>query len=221
MDWSVCEKQQARLATIIQPYRDLFAQKISADRQYWTFCGLHADDDGKLRKGSELDQMVTSGLIESNQFFGVEIDSVTANKNRQIVTDANWIEGDFYQKCVGAGKSFQPAIVNLDTTKMPTGSMAYLGKVMRLIEIENVMVVINFVKKYRHRKITYDAMVEEIEQEPQMQRSLSNGWKMWSPLKDTPMAYRYPAHGGKNNYMATIVMYKKQSTYNHDNRKTK
>ena len=91
---------------------------IPSNRGYWTLCNFQSDNDG-----SEISQLVNSGFITKEQFYGVDRDSEIINHNRDIHPEANWFCGDWteiIQNC----DNFNPALIYLDTTSFADHSIA-------------------------------------------------------------------------------------------------
>lgn len=161
------KKSQARNDTIIEIYRSIFGIKsLPAEKQYWTMCNLCSDGSGSILRTSELGQVLESGLITPNQFFGVEkIEWI--HKQNVTVEGPNWLCGDFKKMMVewGNNNTFGPGIINVDDVHMPRRSQTYLAKILSFVDemkIENVMIVSNNVLKTRHRESKHTEMPQAL-----------------------------------------------------------
>lgn len=83
---------------------------IPRGRGYWTLCNRQPQ-----LPGAEIVQMVECGLINKNQFYGVDRDAEIIKQNRLWHPEAHWINGDWVE-VVEDCEYFKPAIVYLDTT---------------------------------------------------------------------------------------------------------
>jgi hypothetical protein len=155
IDWGKQSKQDARWNTIITCYRDNFKrQTLPAEKQYWTMCG-DCSDRGKLRAGSEPDQVVASGLIKPSQFYGVEINPEIAKANKKLTGGFNWIADDFLWAMIKT-KKYNPGIVFYDTTSYPTTIVKSFKRIIQFLSemnIRNVLLIMNTVVLGRMRKI--------------------------------------------------------------------
>lgn len=210
IDWSKESKQKARYDTIIHTYRSLFSRSIPSDRQYWSMCGVNADENGQILEGHEFDQITKSKLIKPYQFIGIEKDQEIYEQNKQIQSEATWKCGDFYTECLKAGSSFNPSIVNIDTTKMIRKACKYLSRILRLIKNDDVLVVLNSVRKYRQKINSDEEITKALESDNYIPYCLSKKWKLYSQDGINPSVYNYHANGNNNNYMTTIILYNKK-----------
>ena len=109
-DYFKCEtKINARMENV-NIYRKLTGNySIPKDRTYWTLCNKQPDIEG-----SEIVQMIASGLIEKRQFHGVDNNEDIIKQNRIWHPDANWYFGDWIE--VIEKEDFNPSLIYLDTT---------------------------------------------------------------------------------------------------------
>lgn len=147
--FAVCPKKvDARKTTIIEPYRQHFGDALSVDKQYWTMCASQVDDGGKFSTDSELGQMLGSGLITKDQFYGVDIKSDVIDANKTAMPDCNWITGDFGKSMRRAYKAgnFNPGIVNADFVVMSAKASYIIADIISFltyIEASDVLLVAN------------------------------------------------------------------------------
>lgn len=109
------EKIKAR-EQIIGCYRKLTGlNSIPQDCGYWTFCARQENVEG-----AEIVQLVNSGLILKNQFYGIDYDLKNEGiieYNRQQHPEANWFKGDWLEIIEENYELFNPAIIYFDYTK--------------------------------------------------------------------------------------------------------
>ena len=111
------KKIVARKETIINQYKEIFnLPSLPKDKQYWTLCASNSTNSGEILPGGELHQMLHFGLIKSEQFFGVDIVNLIIEKNKIVIPNANWFNGDLYEIMVKENKygRFSPGIINCD-----------------------------------------------------------------------------------------------------------
>lgn len=207
-DWSSEKKLLARYETIISQYQNIFGTStIPENKEYWTMCGKCGDNTGKLINGCELDQIINYKLISTpKQFHGVEIDGSVYRINSGTKIDANWYNNDFYNQL--SRTQINPAIVNVDTVRMPEKGAAYFSKIMFLLGYKNVtnaMVIWNSIIKIRSHQSSVEDMIKEIEENEHFQSAYRKGWKM------VEASYTYTGSANHNNTeMASLIFYKKE-----------
>jgi hypothetical protein len=109
--YSQSESKSRARAENIRLYRRLTGLRaIPADRGYWTLCNSQPKT-----KGSEIVQMVRSGLITEQQFFGVDWDKAIIDQNREWHPEAKWFAGDWLD-VIESQKKFLPGLIYLDST---------------------------------------------------------------------------------------------------------
>ena len=148
--WSGNKKIIAREETIINQYRKIYnRQSIPQDKQYWTMCGNLSDNNNNLNQDSEYSQIITQGLITTNQFRGVEIDDTIYNRNKQVLPHSAIYKDDFFKTLNRQANQnqFNPAIVNADLINMPEIGAIYISKIIALLSMMpgEIMLVANLV----------------------------------------------------------------------------
>lgn len=209
--WKCSKKTKARQDTIIFYYRDLTGREsIPDDRQYWTMCGQCTYDDGSPNPYCELGQLLSEGLIKSNQFRGVEIDERVYELNRNAYPEIKFYLGDFCSCLLDSMREgFNPAIVNADLISMKDRAVIYLSRIlygMTYFE-SDVMILCNIVRKFGHNLSydTIDEVFEEFNKNPLFREAMKRGeWVL--PKK----FYNYAGTGNTScTGMTSFVFYKK------------
>jgi hypothetical protein len=157
-------KQQARIDTIIEPYRDYFKHNsLPKEKQYWTMAGQCGADD-KPVEGCEPWQLITKEkFITKDQYRGVESKEEIVNSNRTAWDKLQFLHNDFYME-MAATKDFNPGIVNMDSFFTPETGCEYLGKIMLSLvhrKITDVLLVVNLVVKGRFYPLVTDEYIFE------------------------------------------------------------
>ena len=127
MNFNNPKKLQSRIDTIINPYRNNISKSFESNKQYWTLCANCTIEN------CELDQMVSSSFIKSKQFFGIDHDLETIEKNRKLNTEATFIHGDFFA-VLASYKPFNPGIVNMDCLNTFETEKGNIKKVFSLLQ---------------------------------------------------------------------------------------
>ena len=144
--WTCQNKQLARLKTIIEPYIELFnIQFLPKDKQYWCTSGLSATKDGIIQN-CELHQMLESGLIQPEQFYGVDQEEKYIQENRKYLPNINWYHNDFLEQIESEEYNFNPGIIDVDIIHLKEKGTVYLGRLLSFlteIDAKNVLVVSN------------------------------------------------------------------------------
>lgn len=91
---------------------------IPQDKTYWTLCNIQPQE-----KGSEIVQLVGSGLIQKPQFVGVDNSREFIEQNKLWHPEAQWMCGDWLD-VISSHPNFNPAMVYLDTTSFADHSNA-------------------------------------------------------------------------------------------------
>lgn len=211
-DWSCPHKQEARRVTIIQPYRELFGNKLPPDKQYWTLCGEMAKDNSVL-EGCELSQMVKEGLISPNQFHGVEGNTQIHQSNIQALkppfNTANLYNGEFsniLDTALGSG-ILNPGIVYLDTIQEPKNALVLLATTLDILnQLDGpVLLTWNFIKEHRSRGREYTwEQVESISKKNTLYQSAIHNWNQFGQCT----VFQYNGTGRSSTTMGSIVFYK-------------
>ncbi len=117
------EKIQAREETI-RFYRAVTNNySIPKDRGYWTLCNKQPNEEG-----SEIVQMVKSGLLTKKQFFGIDYDiddEKIIEFNQKEHPEANWFKGDFMSVIEQNYDIFNPALIYFDYTATVNNKAAH------------------------------------------------------------------------------------------------
>ncbi|MDD2730716.1 MAG: Helicase associated domain protein [Candidatus Portnoybacteria bacterium] len=164
----ICSRQES----IIDIYRNVFdRKKLPKTKQYWSMCAVCVGPDGNVMPKSELHQIIDAGLIQPQQFHGVDRDKSIYRANQRY-EHATWYHDDFYAAISAAADTpgFNPGIVNVDTTLEPRRGVDLFCRVLeRLRDVHDVLFVGNFVTQDRWRSYTVDDVVERINQHPRFQ----------------------------------------------------
>jgi len=134
-DWDDPKKTEAREQSIILAYQNYFNKtSIPKNKQYWTMCGSHFNNNGKI--DGELGQLVQSNLITPDQFHGVDINADIIKSNKKYYPDVSWYQNDFIEAMKNSyiNNSFNPAIINCDNVRMPKNAVKYLKKLLLFID---------------------------------------------------------------------------------------
>lgn len=205
-------KLNCRHSTIIDFYRTVSGNKtIPKDKQYWTMCNKCVDG-GEVFPKSELDQIIKSELITLNQFYGVDNNEEVINNNRTLKYDVgDWIHNDFYLAMTEAdyNGTFNPAIINFDTTSMTKTNLKNIGKLLWFLQetgYSDVLIVCNNILRILYQGTKpedFDVNVNVIE-------GLSNTTLGEIVLNDpnlmvSPECYTYRGGGGAKNIKSTIM----------------
>jgi hypothetical protein len=209
--WGHTSKVEARRKTIIEPYQAVFGQTLPRDRQYWTLCG-ELGPDGYLQTGCELDQVVSSELIEANQFHGVEgnIDIHHSNIRaiqRSDYPDANLYYGEFTEvldQALGNG-NLTPGIVYLDTIQEPHGASRLLARTLDILNHTkgSTLLTWNFIyaNRHRNRHHTWKGVLKELENNQLFLSTIGKGWEQFGE----EIVFRYEGTGKSSTTMGTVV----------------
>lgn len=209
-NWDTERKQQARLATIIAPYRRLFGQALPTDKQYWTMCGAHYRfvDESVVRGMGEMTQLVEAELLQPHQFVGVDRDGTIIENNRQVYPEIMWLHGDFYAVMAEAASKhhFNPAVVNYDGVMESKFGTRYMAQIMQFLDHNtegDLLFVANFVLQTPYRK----------QQETHGREIIDSLVKHYIPrdhwhLVDTYYAYRGGANQRSHTTMGSVILAK-------------
>ena len=133
--WNDPKKVQYRTDAVIAPYQQFFAQSIPEDKQYWTLCGAHYNEQGPFTTGSEFLQ-ATENIIAPHQFHGIDREAVIIDTNRKIHPEAHWHCDDLLEvvkKAILQG-SFNPAIFHFDGVNETEFTAEYVARLFRIID---------------------------------------------------------------------------------------
>jgi len=210
-NWGCPKKQKAREDTVIVPYRNRYGWSVPKGFQYWTLCGLCAKD-GKLAQGCELDHVTKEGLITSDQFYGVEIQSSIHEQNK-VIKGPHWFHNRINQEIINhkTAKDFKPAIVNFDMISYPNNCANEFGSMMLILSRlkHPVMLIGNFVlKAWVHERKDSDFIIEQLNKTPQVSAALEIAdWEY-----DRKCYEYYGADKKSKSILGTIVLHKKGET---------
>jgi len=132
-------KMQAR-NQIVEAYRKSTGLNfVPKNKNYWTFCNKQPNIEG-----SEVVQLVKTGFITKNQFFGVDNDlkgEGIIEFNRSCHPEANWFQGDWLEVIEDNFELFNPALVFFDYTKtvVKTSCHIYLARTMNMCPSKTVV----------------------------------------------------------------------------------
>lgn len=173
-------------------YRQITGQNsIPRTDQYWCLAGKLVDKNGTLQPLCEPLQAIRAGLIQPEQYFGVEIDPVRAAANRtQKDQPLQLIEGDIVTAIRGhiREKTFRGALLNLDTAHEPKEAVKLLARVYRELKAYEgpppVMFLNLLITRWYQAKQYSDAIViDQIQKQPHLadesrRGMLATGWKI-------------------------------------------
>lgn len=107
-------KVEAREECLIRFFREQTGSiSIPPSKQFWSLCNKQSK-----RKNSEINQLISSGLITIGQYYGVDRDVRNIRNNKKNHPEANWFYGEWDSIIRKQQKIFNPAIVFLDSTSM-------------------------------------------------------------------------------------------------------
>ncbi len=204
--WDCDEKKSARSLTIIDIYKHFFHKNIPKDKQYWTMCGAHFGINGTPILG-ECGHLLDEGLIDKDQFYGVDREESIIDMNKTLFPAIKWIHGDFVDTIENniLLNSFNPAIINYDGVMQPKYGTKYLKRLLKLLDYnyeEEVLLISNFVLKNPYRSaniLTYsiDETVEELSK------------IYWVPDHWTiiPKGYVYSGFSRNSNSIMGVIMF--------------
>lgn len=206
-EWDNPRKIRSREETVLLYYRSLFGKKrIPRDNQYWTLCGAHSKDGQKI--DGELGQLIKTGFLRPNQFFGVDRDENIIENNKKFHPSANWIHGDFLwaMKEYAANENFNPAVINYDGISECKRGGRYVARILDFLDYNcggETVLFANFVLEspYRDdRKYT----------EKEVLKSILENYRMPAHWSVHPVFYSYRGGASKNSgsTMATFVFVK-------------
>jgi hypothetical protein len=188
--WDSKTKRKSRLHTIVEIYEDAFGVKsIPEDKQYWSMCGAHFNNDGPLK--GEFGQLLECNLINKDQFFGVDIEEEIIAKNKELYPETNWLNNDFLEAMMDCKRigEFYPSIINYDGVMQPEFGSQYFRNILSFIDynISNELLLVgsfvleNPYTKSKRQAYTIDDVADNI-----TKRYLIP--KHWVP---SPVAYIY------------------------------
>ena len=213
------KKLIARKETIINVYRELFHNKVPINKQYWTMCGLHANEDKTFANGSELGQILKEELITEDQFFGIDINPEVIELNKQSKPTVNWINNDLLKEMKKAyfNNNFNPAIINADLIFLQKRGTRFASQILSFLQdtkINNLFIVCNIMltnprsegwKLFSGFEFDTDTTIKEFEKSIAFQYVWNSGdWKLY------PRVYDYNGTGKQSRTaLRTLIFYKR------------
>jgi len=169
MSYTSQEKWDSREA-LFALYRTWVAPRLPAGKQYWTLSSTQP------RVGSEIAQIVDSGLIKPPQFHGVDRDPKLIKQNLRWWPQANWYCGDLFQ-CILSAKYFNPGLVFYDSTSTPVLDELYRNVAFIMSRCPaRTMVCVNVMLNDAHppyRKHSENMFIERLA------NCLMSDWDIW------------------------------------------
>jgi len=179
-------KTIARQATVVNQYFHLFGRnQLPTHKQYWTLCNAQTKDEN-----SELTQLINIGLITEQQFYGVDTNKKLIEENQKVFPKATFICDDMYYAML-SHSNFNPGIIYFDSIGGIDTQKDNIGYILNLLydrNIEDTMIVFNFVMKHRAVDDSEKYIMNEIESDSMVQNMLHNDAKLNYEL--LPMMYR-------------------------------
>lgn len=206
-NWGSEEKRASRCQTIIAPHRKFFGESIPADKQHWTLCGAHFNEDGPIE--GELSHLVSEGLLQPNQFRGVDKEPDIIVENKQIHPDIDWREGDFRSVMLAASQSgeFDPAIINYDGVMELRFGIPYLARLFWFINdnvLGDLLFSVSMIMKSSYRQSkekTGEQFIDALERE--LGGQYRDHWRM---VRDY---YYYPGANNARTVMGIFTFVKR------------
>jgi hypothetical protein len=205
-DWDCIEKVQSRSITIIDLYRKIFGNSsIPEGKQYWTMCGAHFNEYGFIK--GELGHITESGLIQEDQFNGVDREEVIIKINRILSPIAKWYHGDFLETMEDQ-INFNPAIINYDGVMQPKYGTRYLKTILKFIDFnveDELLLTSNFLLTNPYTwNDKYIFSIDDTIRELSSIYWFPNHWLI------VPQAYVYGKGKGYSSQMGMIMFVKKK-----------
>jgi len=225
-DWDGCPKKaMQRQKTIIEAYYRYFGEySIPIDKQYWTLCGKSGVIPGnkqtegylpKLRSGCELNDILNAGLIQPNQFHGVEVEKIIYDINK-VVKNISWHNDDFLNAMNKAyyDGNFNPAIINYDSVRFPTTNPNYTARLFELIvdaKIDNIMLVLNMILKSRRTwRLHANEIIKQLFNNRKFMMLWTKAERQGSPWDYEDACYEYKGTGtNSRTIMGSIVFFRR------------
>jgi hypothetical protein len=110
------------------------------------------EDEALVAADGELQQVIKAGLIERDQFRGVDREKSIIEGNRHVYPYVYWINDDFRTAMMDAcmNREFDPAIINYDGVMEPKNGVLYLKRLLQFLDVyakNDLLFVGNFVMK--------------------------------------------------------------------------
>ena len=107
-------KIEAREESLIRFFQEKTGlSSIPPEKQFWSLCNKQS-----RRPRSEINQLITAGIIKKEQYYGVDRDIRNIRKNKSNHPTAHWYHGEWNAVLRKNKGMFNPAIVFLDSTSM-------------------------------------------------------------------------------------------------------
>ena len=168
-DWTRKNKMLYRRDNIVLPYRGYYGQdRLPSDQWYLSICGNNPKSDRV-----EIGQLIKEGLLQEEQFIGVDFCEQIIASNKENWPHAHWHCGDFMQELYRIHKMYPPSVIHADFTSMPQTSIEAVKDLFRFIEIQDrpmmlivnasVKIWVNKGMKIAHKRITeWQEMLQNI-----------------------------------------------------------
>ena len=174
-------KLLARLRNV-RYYRALTGRRsLPRGQQYWTLCNRQP-----LDKTSEINQLVALGVLDKNQFWGVDRDDMGENlieQNQQDHPEAHFLKGEWDDMILN--EDFNPGMIYLDTENMSGRIALDLAAITMKACEEDVVLFVNVAQELGYKStITTDEFIKELsERVPD--------FEMWLPKSGKVHSYDY------------------------------
>jgi hypothetical protein len=206
-------KTNARDVSIIKPYRDL-THRFSIEGQYWTLAGKYSS----MNNQSEIVQMVNSGLITQDQYYGSEIDPNIYNLSKDALKadypQAHLYEGDIINHMTQAYSrgEFCPEIIYIDTKNEPERASELVVRVLDICNhtVGRTLIFANAIAiNTRRRKVyTYEEWIAVFGSDHLRWCMRDGGWKH-AMFDDGSAGILYPGNDGRaKSTMLTVILYR-------------
>jgi hypothetical protein len=187
-------KAHARLENIKKFKEFTGLTSIPPQKQYWTLCARQPKTPG-----AEIIQLVNEGFLSKKQFYGVDCDQGIIDLNKQDHPEANWFCGQWDE--VIEDKSFDPAMVYLDTTSLAGHDVAVKMTVSTMLLVRaGTLLAVNVMLNNPRSKESFpqDLFIRFLSRE-----FPSSEFKHWGPKFPN---YEYNATG--RTTMITYLLFK-------------
>lgn len=204
--WDDLKKVHSREETILQTCHDYLGDRIGPDRQYWTLAGSYCSKDHEMAQDNlELNQLIHSGIIEENQYHGVDLNASIIENNKILYPNVNWHHGDFL-KVMKNFDDFNPGFINYDGVMQKYFGVKYLRDILRFLDYnvnQKLVLTANFCLNNPYKK------AYNIDDGDAIFESLKRIYRIPSHWLVKPSYYCYNGSGQKSkSWMATLVMVK-------------
>jgi hypothetical protein len=154
---------------------------LPRSKQYWTLCNRQS-----LDATSEINQLVALGVLEKNQFWGVDRDDEGENLillNQQDHPEAHFFKGEWDE--VILNEDFNPGMIYLDTENMSGRIALDLAAITMKTCTDDVVLFVNVAQELGYKDaITTEKFIRELsERVPD--------FEMWLPKSGKVHSYDY------------------------------